>query len=258
MSRVWAYGVTTVPSRRLDLLPQTLASLRAAGFDRPHLFVDGDNDATGWWGREFGLPMTFHDPKVNVAGNWHLAALKLLYTVPNADYYAIFQDDFVAVRNLKTYLTRNPCPRDGYMNLLAFPAEIDRGASLLGGKTGWFPTRQNGRGAVALVFPRPVLVAILSSNHLNNRITDPDRGWRLIDGGIVDSAKEKGLKEYCHAPGLVKHVGKVSTMDKRRAAIPMEARDGTWVWPPYYDRTDFPGEDVDACSFLPERVESAP
>lgn len=256
MPVVWSYGVMTVPSRRFDLLPKTIDSLKAAGFDRPQLFVDGDSDVGGWWGQTFGLPTTFRSQEINVAGNWHLSALHLLYANPGADYYAVFQDDFVTVRGLKEYLSRNPCPKDGYMNLLTFPAEMERGASILGGKTGWFPTRQNGRGAVALVFPRPVLIAILSASHLANRITDPHRGWRLIDGGIVESAKEKGLKEYCHAPGLVRHVGKVSTMDKRHSAIAMEARDGHWVWPEYYDRTDFPGEDFDATSLLPRRVES--
>ena len=36
----WAYGVTTVPSRRDNLLPITLGSLRKAGFDKPRLARD--------------------------------------------------------------------------------------------------------------------------------------------------------------------------------------------------------------------------
>jgi hypothetical protein len=43
--RTWAYGITTVPSRLTTLLPRTITSLAAAGFDKPHLFVDGGTAA---------------------------------------------------------------------------------------------------------------------------------------------------------------------------------------------------------------------
>ena len=43
----WAYGITTVPSRRENLFERTLQSLAVAGFDNPRLFVDGVDDAEG-------------------------------------------------------------------------------------------------------------------------------------------------------------------------------------------------------------------
>lgn len=54
----WSYGVTTVTERRDTLLPQTLASLKAAGWDNPRLFVDGVNGGFD----HFGLPVTYRDP----------------------------------------------------------------------------------------------------------------------------------------------------------------------------------------------------
>ena len=112
----WAYGVTTVPRRRDDLLPRTLASLRAAGWDSPRLFVDGDDDTVSW-SREFGLPVTARKPLVRVTGNWLLGMVELYVRDPHADRYAIFQDDVVFCRNARAYLDSVPAPERGYMNL---------------------------------------------------------------------------------------------------------------------------------------------
>ncbi len=72
----WAYGVTTVPVREDRLLPKTLASLRAAGFDKPRLFVDGVRNA--WdWEQKFGLEVTARWPHVLTAGNWVLSMYEL-------------------------------------------------------------------------------------------------------------------------------------------------------------------------------------
>jgi hypothetical protein len=37
------------------------------------------------------------------------------------------------------------------------------------------------------------------------------RGYRFIDGGVVDSFKEFGGKEYVHNPSLVQHTGSISS-----------------------------------------------
>jgi hypothetical protein len=96
----WAYGVTTVPSRRNDLLPETLCSLCEAGFDAPRLFVDGDNDPKGWE-REFGLETTCRYPTIRTHGNWILALSELFIREPHAERYALFQDDLITYRNLR-------------------------------------------------------------------------------------------------------------------------------------------------------------
>lgn len=120
----WAYGVTTVPSRFENLLPRTLASLEQAGFPQPRLFVDGGQSMPAHLS---GYEATFHDPKVNVFGNWALAAWELYLRNPSAQRYAIFQDDFVTYRNLRQYLESCPYPETGYLNLYTFPHNMDRG-----------------------------------------------------------------------------------------------------------------------------------
>lgn len=211
----WAYGVTTVERRRRDLLPRTLASLRKAGFDRPHLFVDGGKDSAGWEG-EFGLPVTLRggDP-VRTAGAWVLSIYELYCREPSADRFALFQDDLVTYANLRRYLSTVPYPAMGYCNLYTFPSN-EQLVPLVGmtkrRTVGWFRSAQNGRGAVGLVFSREAVVELLSSRHLAERPQDAHRGHRSIDGGILESMRKAGWKEYCHWPSLVQHEGEVSSM----------------------------------------------
>lgn len=204
----WRYGVTTVPQRRRDLLPRTLASLRGAGFGTPRLFVDGDGDADApSWSAEFDLPVTCRWPKVGTAASWHLAALELYHREPAADRYAIFQDDMVCSKNLLAYLEAVKYPTKGYQNLYTFPSN-----QTLSKGVGWFPSNQLGRGAVALVFDREAMTALLGDSHLVLRAQNPHRGHKAIDGGIVESMKRLGFTEYVHDPSLVQHTGDASVM----------------------------------------------
>lgn len=228
----WSYGVTTVPKRRDDLLPRTLASLKAAGFDTPHLFVDGCDDSCSWHD-EFGLPVTARgSPNVRTAGNWVLSMYELWAREPNADYYALFQDDLVTCLNLRRYVETSPCPQPGYMNLYTFPKNQRLAPRNGNGGTidGWFPTQviakakddggrelsfQTGFGAVGLVFTREGVQDLLGNRELVGRFLDPHRGHRSVDGGIVHVMNKMGYVEYCHSPSLVQHTGQVSSMGNK-------------------------------------------
>jgi len=94
--RRWAVGVTTVPSRLDVLLPQTLHSLKRAGFPEPRLFVDGVKELE-WC----GLEVTCRFPAVGAYPNWFLALHELVVRDPSAHYYAMFQDDLVCAGNLR-------------------------------------------------------------------------------------------------------------------------------------------------------------
>lgn len=205
----WSYGVTTVPSRREDLLPRTLASLRAAGFDAPRLFVDGlETFRAGDYEDRFGLPVTARWPEVRLYGNWYLALLELWIREPQADRFAIFQDDLVTYRNLRGYLDRAPYPPRGYLNLYTFP----RNQKLCPeGHTGFYKSDQMGKGAVGLVFDREAVLTLLSSSHMAERPLHADRGWRNIDGGVVEAMRKVCFVEYVHNPSLVQHTGQLST-----------------------------------------------
>jgi hypothetical protein len=251
----WACAVTTCPERRKSL-GRTLASLKAGGF-APRLFVDGDPDGASWQ-RELSCPVTCRDVAARTAANWTLALAELLLRRPDADAYAVFQDDLLCVRNLRAYLeqTRETWPERGYLNLFTF-RDNEKVIADAGGRKGWlessllkdgesFPhqgemkQQQTGRGAVALVLPRDAAVDLLSHGHLWTRAKEnPDRGWRNVDGGIVEALNRQGWREYVHAPSLVQHTGDVSTirMPGKPERLVRRAR-------------TFPGEQFDALSLL--------
>lgn len=234
----WAYGVTTVPERRETLLPRTLQSLKDAGFDKPRLFVDGDDDVQSWR-REFDTEVTCRYPKILTYGNWVLGLAELYIRHPRSTYYAMFQDDFITYKNLRAYLEQTPYPQNGYLNLYTFPKNQVRIPDTY---TGWWESNQRGLGAVALVFSEQAVITLLTHSdsiaHMVDRPRDSRRGWKAVDGGIVDSMRKAGYKEYVHSPSLVQHTGMRSSM--KNAQHPLA--------------TSFRGEDFDSLSLIKEKM----
>lgn len=246
----WAYGVTTIPARRKTHLPATLASLEAAGFADPRLFVDGDPDA-GSWRAEFDLEVTARHPATNAAANWWLSLVELYVRDPHADRFAIFQDDIALPKNLKAYLDANPWPEPGYTNLFSF-REND---GLAKDRRGWFEGAalpqsgtdvlwQSGRGALALAFSNEAVRVLLSSRHMADRPACPIYGHRRLDGGVVTAMNKAGYREYVHGPSLVEHRGLVSTISKEGKGPGEKPK----VW--RTNATTFPGEGFDALLLL--------
>lgn len=234
---IWSYGITTTPIRRKDLLPRTIMSLRKAGFGEPRLFVDGCSNAMAVsYEAEFKLEVVSHWPNLLTFGNWMLALWELYLRSTGAHRYAIFQDDLVALPNLRPYLEAVEYPNNGYLNLYTFP-ENQRDVKAGSAATGWYKSNQRGLGAVALVFNNEAVRSLLGSRYMSDRPTDAHRGTRAIDGGIVSAFQKMEPKwyEYCHTPSLVQHTGIVSSM-----------RNGLQPLAP-----SFPGEDFDAMRLLP-------
>jgi|TARA_R110000824_G_scaffold395565_1_gene596316 hypothetical protein len=224
----WSYGVTTVPERVNKLLPRTLDSLSNAGFPTPHLFVDKCREPSIY--NQFNLPSTIHSSNIRTFGNW-VTALWELYTLsPHADRYAVFQDDFVTCLGLREYLEQTKWPGEGYLNLYTFPENHKR---IKDKPTGWHRSNQLGKGAVALVFNREAIVALLSSQRLVERPQCKKRGHKYVDGGIVESFKKLKMSEYVHNPSLVQHTGTKSSMGNRT----------------HPKAPSFPGETFDASSW---------
>jgi hypothetical protein len=220
MPGTWMYAVTTVASRRDSTLPETLLSLRQAGFDTPILFVDGPENEMFW---RFGLEIVNRSTNLRSFANWHLTLLELYSRNPWANFYAIFQDDFVCCPNLKEYLTKCQYPEKGYLNLLTFMENevIVSGNEHLGwheatkGRSG----RQKGRGAVALVFDHQAVEALLSNGYLVTRTRDSARGHKAIDGAVVECMNNAGWTEYVHNPSLIQHIGIESSMGNKRHPV---------------------------------------
>lgn len=230
---LWAYGVTTVPQRRTTLLPRTLDSLAAAGFDAPRLFVDGAESADYV---QFGLPVTSRVPAIRTFANFMLGLAELYCRCTTADRYAMFQDDLICVAGLREYLSKVAYPPMSYMNLYTFP----QNQAMAKGRRGFYPSNQLGKGALALVFNRDAVRMIIQSRYVVDRMLDRIGGWKSIDGGIVCAFKSLGWKEYVHNPSLVQHTGRVSTMGNRRHPL----------------AGSFPGEGFDATELLPDDVPS--
>lgn len=205
----WVCGLTTVPSRLNNLLPRTLASLESAGFPKPRLFVDGTDDAGPW--KHFGLPITPRDQPILPYGNWILGLAEVYVRDPNADRYAMFQDDVVFVKNLRYYLDKQAFPRVGYWNLYTFPENqpfaLAPPTAEAHGK--WFVSNQRGKGALALVFSQEGVRKLLTHQAIVDKPAgkSPKR-WRNIDGAVIHALGHTvGWLEYCHNPSLVQHTG---------------------------------------------------
>lgn len=262
----WAVGLTTVPSRRGELLPHTLECLAAGGFPPPHLFVDGCDDSLDYadlTDRTNGLTCRFWpSPKnknlrvhgVGVAANWLLSLGELYGADPFAERFALFQDDVLCLKNLRGYLdaswaqaasqskTKEGKPAPFYLNLFTFmDNEVVRALG-----PGWqeSTTRnpkhrmQTGRGALGLVFCREGVQTLLSCRELVNRYAERDKhsadGTARIDGAIVHVLNKAGFRELVHWPSLVQHAGKVSSMGNHR----------------YPEAMSFPGTAADALDLL--------
>lgn len=236
----WATCVTTVPARRHDLLPRTLASLAAGGFSGPRLLVDGLQPGDAVVYAHHGLEVTTRWPTIRLTGNFVLGLWEMLVRQPDADRYAVFQDDVLCSCNLRQYLERLPCPAKGYQNLCLYPANLPPGAD---GKVGWHPAKNLGKGAQGLVFSRDAVVALLSSTDIVTRplsAPNPARPWWAnIDGGICCALKKAGWREYVHNPSLLGHTGAKTTLLDVRGHGTQPAPAG------------FRGEDFDCLDFLP-------
>jgi hypothetical protein len=253
----WAVGVTTVPERRAALLPRTLASLAKAGWSRSTLFVDGvSHEEAASYRRQFLLDVVSRGPEpIRPVGNWWLALWELYIRNPGLDRFLIVQDDVIFARNVRAYLERLQWPCDGYLNLYCHPANevwlIGREnrfhrAQPLGGPGG-NPLKQKGLGALALAFDRTAVYKLLANRHFAGKVADPLRGWRAIDGGIVEALNQEGWSEMVHRPSLCQHVGEQSTFD-HNGSSPGLLDPNTHRWEPGSFSDTFPGEDFDAAT----------
>jgi hypothetical protein len=197
-----------------------------AGFDDPRVFSDDRG----------GLP------PVGIFGNWWLSLVELYLRDPQADRYAIFQDDILICRNVRPYLDRLPFPDRGYWSLYA---AMENDQLPVPPKPSFVPSCQRGRGALALVFSRQGVVELLSSKHFACKPQDPVRGWRTVDGAVVQALCWSELKwtEWVHLPSLVQHAGADAPTRPERYA-------GQGGKCPYRPAATFPGTDYDAADLL--------
>lgn len=188
----WAYAVTTIPERA-PIYKGTLESLASAGFPDPDIYVDGFAKSQ----------------KVGAYGAWVLTAWELYLRHSFVDRYVLFQDDLVACKGLKEYLERIPYPSHTYFNLYTSPAN----QALAPGVNCWYPSNQKGNGALALMFSREALVAVLGSTQLaRGPMNENSNRAKNVDGVIGRAMAASSYREYVSNPSLVQHMGEQSTI----------------------------------------------
>lgn len=239
----WAVGLITVPSRRETLFPRTLASLEAAGFDRPRVFIDGDDDALAWY--RWSINAVVRGDPLGNFGNWYLGLAELYCRNPDADRFLMFEDDLVAVRGLREYLEATPMPDRGYCNLYTG----GEGNPLLAEKQahpGWFHSDQRAAGALGLMFDNQTTTQLLGSLVFVRHLQQMSDGMMRVDGAVclaLRSDPRATVSEYVHKPSLIQHTGSGASLIE-----PIRRKMGLSVHQYEQPMTSplFPGEEFDA------------
>lgn len=247
----WQCGVTTCKERLTTELPRTLRSLHLAGFERPIVFVDGVTEETRLM---CGCPVILRCGRLYTFAHWLLTLAELYLREPQADAYAVLQDDLLMLRNTKRYL--EACwPKlspDGYFNLFTAhrSEQVIAGekhgtwhqSALHSGQYGVGP--QQGKGALALVFSNDATADLLSSKSLWHRSRDKAESERHcnVDGAVVTAMNLANYREWVHCPTLCFHVGLVSVLRSQRS--------GETVMTPFPPAESWINEDFDAMEFL--------
>lgn len=204
----WSIGVTTAP-RGEATLSRTLASLAAVGFSKPRIFADGPCDVPR------GYAVTRRD-KVGGWPNFWLTLTEMISRTPQADLYAIVQDDVVFCPGLRRYLERLGFPADAGFVSPFTPAVYNREPP------GWnkIPCGYGMTAAQTVIFPREAAYRFLQDEFVVNhrrKAPGPSRNFRgdglhHIDGVLGEFCQRTGLKNYFHSPSLAQHIGTVSAM----------------------------------------------
>lgn len=180
-----AYAVTTCP-RKVSTLHATLNALDRAGWDEP-LIIDDQHKRRG------------------AAGNWLVALTDLYIQQPNAQRYAIFQDDIDVRAHARAVVDALEMPpRAGVLSLYV-PAKYTA-------RTSGVHRHDKLIGALALILPAGPVRELLASGMLASyRATGPNDG-RYLDVKLGEWMQEQDYAIYYYHPSLVQHTGEHSTL----------------------------------------------
>ena len=209
MSADWI-AVTTAPRHGTTHLEATVASLRAAGWERFHVQANPDSPAID------GV-------------HWHANAERL-YPWPNflqcvrtgvesgEQVVCVAQDDIEVARGLRAYMQGigNGVYSPYSPGSLTEVYDTEHGG---GGVRGWVPIRAPFLGhclygACFYAMTRETAVLLDESAERFTKRESPGRDRLSLDGWISKWCIWKNLPLHYHIPSLVQHVGRVSALDK--------------------------------------------
>lgn len=207
-----ACAVTTAPRDGADYLPRTLASLKAAGIERPVVVAEPDSPVP------YDCPEVMrHAKRRGCYPNFRAALAYLLDARPEAEGLLVFQDDVDVSPGLSGWLERTPWPSEPrQIGALSLYTQ----ASMDDGSDGWREvTEVEGKkfgGALAVVMPKH------AARKLVNRPTRPEC-LTQIGFALGEFCREHHLECWRHAPSFVKHTGGISAISKRNNVVETES-----------------------------------
>jgi hypothetical protein len=198
----WTVGLLTAP-RSVPTILSTLQSLQVAGFSPVHIFAEPGS----WIPDKFrDYPRTVHSQRRGNFANFYSSLVALYQNRPDAQSYAIFQDDVRPAGGLKAWCDDQFWPlKAGLVSL--FTPRVHAGAEL-----GWrllSPGFYRVFGGQALVFRRDVLQQFLADPQI---IREFQHGKNNDDAVVSAWATRQGVRIAYHTPSLIQHVGIVSSI----------------------------------------------
>lgn len=196
----WAVGITIAP-RKLPTYTETIDSVIRTGWTEPHLFCEPNVILMD---RHRNLPITERKDTMGCWKNWYQTAKDLVDFYPEADAYAIFQDDVIFCLGVRSFLEKClwPVENPGVISVFT-PSHYKQD------RIGWHKTDKGHTLWMAQTF-------IFTPKSIRNMINHPVcvnwKGDRNVDNVIGNWARQTRLFPYYHTPSLAQHIGTVSTI----------------------------------------------
>lgn len=203
----WQIGVTAGP-RPVDTLPQTLKSLKAAGFPNPVIFADDFSPEVS------GVDVVRRQKRLGAWPNFWLGLTELVCRNPNAEFYMIVQDDVVFYRDTRCLVEAMLPPGSAGIFSLFTPAGYN-------GRFGWNQVTAGMRmaGGQAIAFRRKQVLEFLGSEWISHfrtgTISVPGfkkDGLSHIDGAVGEWCRLVRKPANFFTPSLSQHIGDASLM----------------------------------------------
>ena len=193
------------PGADLDLV---FGQPAAAGWSRPHLFVDAGSPLPAACRT---LPGTWREGRIGAWSNFYLALAELLHRETNADAYLIVQDDayFYDAGNLREYLEQALWPGSAPGLVSLYSTEANPAA-----EPGWHADAQRWRcGALAFVFSPEIAARFITDQRVfQARLHAEPPSHVEIDALLGHWAAAEQVPVGYPVPSLVQHVGNMSTL----------------------------------------------
>lgn len=178
----WAIGMTTADRPR-PTLGRSLESFRGTGFDAPTVFYDTEKRGGAW--------------------NVHRALSTLLETNPNADAFAVIEDDVVFARNIRMHLEKQLWPGDEE-NVCICSAFTP--SWYLHDNERWWKSDQGELTYMSQFrIYHPAVARKLAE--AMPKSDDFSSGRRQTDRIVARWAERNGVGIYFHSPSLAQHIG---------------------------------------------------